>query len=609
MSEMLDVAPELPRYGEAEDALLLGRRPGLGEYLGGSVSEGFWGGTTTGAWSAMAGETRGAQEDDRPMSREEWEASGYARLLGPAWDERMTRGRAAAQARHYDDEAYRRALLAARDPSTFETILGFGGQLVGSIPDPVNFVPIGRGVELGLRAAGAVRAADVLARPGVAASALRGSADAVLGNALAAPAVYAVQERYGEEITFDKVLADLAIGAVIGAGFGTIGGLLSPRAQLDATTAVRTVDQAASDLAAGRPMDVPGSLAARAVDDAVMRAAPPEMAGVRVQDLPTAPGGAPLSRAEFDAMLAERGGPPITRLAQGAERFTAEGPDGFVRRGDGSPDLAMMPSGIEGVAPLPIRLARGEHDAETKKGRGIIHIEGQRAGQVIGDPAEFVLDVLDNLTEIRQGRDGSVVVASREAGARSGNGAMVSLRRSQEGFYEVITAGRFRASYFDRRKLLWEGERRSLPDTGPEASDPLQRGGQSASDIGRAAPASKENRTVGEAIRSDAYAWYREALDAQRHVERMAAPVPENTALQIPRTEQNQGLGTISKEETVALTLPGPEAAQLEALRTEGRLTAADEAILRAGDEQAAELQGVAKGLKEAGECLLRNMA
>lgn len=601
MSDMLDSAPMLPRYdAEGAAAVLQGRRPGLGEYLGANVSEGWWG-STTGAWGAVAAETRGAQEDDRPMTREEWEGSGYARLLGPAWDERMTRGRAAAQARTYDETAYREALMAARDPSAFEMALGFGAQLVGSLADPVNFIPIGRGVELGLRGIGALRAAEVLARPGVAASALRGAVDAVGGNALAAPAIYAVHERYGEEITFDKVVADLAIGALIGAGFGTAGGLLSRRLQPDATVAVRTVDQAASDLAAGRPMEVPASLAARTLDDAVMRSAPPEMAGLRVADLPTAAGGLPLSRADFDAFVASRGTPEAFGLRRDLLSSTARveiGPDGAPHAIEAGPAYVpspMAPAGpsraesvrapvLNGDGQPVIALSRAEERAigarlerQGERDISFVRIEGEPGAYAVANVAG---------AEVYRGQDGAPRVYPSVARAKT------AARQIEGQWTPVETEGGAVLLRADAEMGRRMQANRRLMEVGPDFLS------------GRTPPAPEPAMALGEAIRADAYAWYREALDARRQMERLAAAPPDAQPV-LGGTKQ----GPESQQGAEASTaLPGPEAAQLEAMRAEGRLTAADEATLRAGDEAAAELQGVAKGLKEAAECLLRNM-
>lgn len=568
MSDLLDIAPQLPRYGEGEDAILQGREPSRGEYLGASVQEGWWN-STPGAWGAMAAETRGAQQDATPMTREEWEGSGYARLLGPAWDERMTRGRAEAQARTYDDEAYRKALMAARDPSAFEAVLGFGAQMVGSIPDPVNFIPIGRGVELGLRGVGAIRAAEVMARPGVAASALRGAVDGIGGNALVAPAVYAVQERYGEEITFDKVLADLAIGAVIGAGFGTVGGLMSRRVHLDATTAVRTVDAAASDLAAGRPMEMPSSLATRGIEDAVMRAAPQEMVGVRLADLPAGANGAPMTRAEFDAWSAEAG--------RGVPEMAPE------------PPLAVR----EAPAPAEVAKAAASEPALSEMGQ-------RRAAAVQDTIKEF--DERMQAGDLQLGAPIALGRLEQWVGKEGGptREQYAALEARMNGGAPAPQAGQNAGP----DSLIPAGAERAAPDA------PAMRGDGAAIEPAAAPaailPTPETAAASREAIAADTYAWYREALDARRSIERMAAaPRAPESAAGKPASEQKQSV----EQPGNSGLLPGPERQHIETMRAEGRLTAADEAILRAGDEQAAELQGVAKGLKEAGECLLRNMA
>ena len=59
--------------------------------------------------------------------------------------------------------------------------------------------------------------------------------------------------------------------------------------------------------------------------------------------------------------------------------------------------------------------------------------------------------------------------------------AVVELDRSG-GQWTVVSAGIFRPSYLQNKKLLWEGERRSPIATG-QASSPLQRGGQSDESI------------------------------------------------------------------------------------------------------------------------------
>lgn len=107
----------------------------------------------------------------------------------------------------------------------------------------------------------------------------------------------------------------------------------------------------------------------------------------------------------------------------------------------------------------------------------------------------------------------------------------------------------------------------------------------------------------------EAYGWYREALAARQHMDRMAAAPAEreSTTPETPNPANDQGLSRGEARETADFGST-PESRQIEALRNEGRISPADDAILRAGAEQADELNAVADGLEEAGACLLRNL-
>lgn len=599
--EMLDAAPTLPRYtDEGQRGLLLGRRPSLWENLGASASEGLWN-TTLGTMGAVGREVAGERADPRPLSREEWEASGLARE-GLRWDERMTRGRAEAMARTFDENAYRRQLQAARDPGALEMVLGFGAQLVGSIPDPVNFVPLAGPVAGGLRAAGALRASTALTRPGVAASALRGTVDAVGGNLLAAPLVYSIQARYGEEIGFDRVIGDIAISALIGAGFGTVGGLLSSRRiQPDSMAAVRTLDAAARDVAAGRPMEMPGEMAARTVEDAAMRSAPPEFQGVRLADLPTGPGGFPLTRGEFDALLAARGAPSTLRrdLLSSVARVEADA-DGRFRLLEQAqpftpeqapPAAPRAPTRAEQVR-APVLDADGQPIVAMSRDEARVLAQRlQRSGEqdveflrVDGQPGAYAVAAVPDAAVYR-GQDGAPRVypsaARAKAAARQIEGFGWTPVEVDGGFVLMRAAGDMGTRLQANRRLV---------DIGGDVLAPP-----------RAASPEAEVMRLEDAMRADAYAWYLEALDARMATERMAAPMPVREATAPGEAARGQP--------ERAADAADPDLATVEAMRREGRLTDADEAILRAAAEQADELEAVANGLEEAGACLLRNIA
>lgn len=507
--DLLDIAPSLPSYDQQDsDAILGGRRPSLGEYLGAAVGQGWWG-TSLGAFVPLARESVEARQDPRPLSREEWQASPHFRP-GLSYDERMTEGRAAAMARVYDENRYRQAVLAARDPGWLESVLGFGAQIIGSIPDPINFLPVAGPLSKGLRAGEAALEAGIVARGlarsaaalearGIAASALRGTADAVVGNILAAPFVYSVQSHYGDEITFGTVATDLAIGALIGAGFGAVGGavggavdrMMKVRAiQPDPMAAARVLDAAARDVASGRPIEVPTELAARAVNDAILRSAPPEVEPlIRAEgtepgplpDLPTRPDGTPLTREEFEARLLE--------AAESAQ-----------------PQPQPQPPALHSAPEQP-PLARRE---------------------VAPDAA----------------------------------------RVPEEGAAKAIEA--------------------PSPVAAPNVR-PMEPG-------------------LARGAMDEAYRWYTEALAAQQHIRRLAAATPRP----VPEAEAQPQVGSggkPDKDKAEADPEAAQAAAELRAMRADGRLTAEDEAILRSGEGAAQEIEALAKGMEQAAVCMAMRVA
>ncbi|MBX9697875.1 MAG: hypothetical protein K2X74_00505 [Acetobacteraceae bacterium] len=572
MMEMDDIGARLPRFSpEAEGELLAGRRPGLGEFLGGAVGEGWWN-TTLGVGGAVGEAAAEGERDPRPIAREEWRYHPLWRE-NIAWDERMTEGRAEAQARVFDRNRYRRAMMEARDPGVLESVLGFGGMLVGSIPDPVNFIPIAGPVARLGRAAGAAGVAARLEAPGVAAAALRGTVDAVGGNVLAAPLVYAGQERFGDEITFDRVLTDLVLGAVIGAGFGTAGGLLArARETMDARTSARIVEAAAADVAAGRTPDLPQALLRRTVEDAVVRAAPdgarnfigPEEAPL--SGLPARTDGSPLTADEWRAAWMDRNGvPEAVAAAQGAADQAAKADTlvgWLVRNGGVRNDGGEMLEAAGGFRARP----------------GLINNQPRRRTP-------------DDTAWIGGMSPDDAARAAREAG-----------------FFPDRAAG--------------DGVDPLTPDDLWRAVDEEVRGlsVRRPDEVGSQPP---PDRNIGErmtreaeAAADEAYPWYREAVAVEARLKALPASVREAVSERAAVLEFDAGM---SREEATARAgrdLGGSEDPELaaalrdiEALRAEGRLGAADEAIIRAGDERAAELTAAANGMEGAAACMMRTAA
>lgn len=581
MSDLLiDVSPSLPRYArEDADEIIAGRRPGLGEALGANVREGWWG-TTLGTLNARASVAQAEAEDSNPtpIGREGWQDSPWARP-GMVWDERMTVARAQAMARVYDENNYRRSVMQARDAGALESVLGFGAQMLGSIPDPANFIPFAGPVTRGLRAveaAGSVGArvaggaARFLEGPGLAAGAGRGAIEGVLGNAAVAPIVYPIQGQFGDDVTAGRILTDLSFGALIGAGFGTAGAALARRfgVQPNPVVAARTLDSAARDLAAGRQIEMPSRIVAQNIEDTLFRMAPESAApmiretmdgGVvsRTMDLPTRPDGAGLSRAEFEAEFARRQGTTVEAQRAAAEDAT--------------------------------RTARQEDQRQTL-------LQWVVANGGIRDDRGDVLASLGGTTRTRPGLISASGMAPDQA----------ALRAREAGFFNDMEIRRNDAGEAIDADQLLPNDLFNAIDEELRGLGARRVGGFGAED--RAATSGDRMAADWERSVDEAFDWYQAALLTQDRIKRMAAPgdVLERAAIM----EVDGGVRRSDAVAAAARESADPELQaalrQIDALRAEGRLSALDEAALKAGNEAGDEFDALARAITEAGACALR---
>ncbi len=267
-----EIERETPRDVASDFAL---RETPLGEYLGAKTARGFDFTTTRLAYDAvrigMAERNAYGLGDDRPeynlhrpelwgpdgydplrpyrMDEETWKRSEYYRE-GIAYTPKMTRVRARIMAEDFDKRRYRDSLIE-RSPSGARSILGFGAELLGNLPDPVNLLPLGL----------AGKGGSTLARMGYAAA--EGAAGAGLADALILPDL---AER-GEDVGWQDAANDILFGALIGGLAGGIGKKLEDRraavreARLktvmeDRATAGRAMEKALDDFSADRPVDV-----------------------------------------------------------------------------------------------------------------------------------------------------------------------------------------------------------------------------------------------------------------------------------------------------------------------------------------------------------------
>lgn len=147
---------------------------------------------------------------------------------GVPWDAGMTEARARALADDFDRRKVREFFAEKRPISAIAAQFGAG------LFDPLNFIPF---------AGPTVKAAAVARLGRIGGSAAIGAADAAAGAALATVASIPLRKQFGEEISWQSTVSDIAISAAVGTAFGSVAGFIGGR--LDAR---RTrLQQAATD--------------------------------------------------------------------------------------------------------------------------------------------------------------------------------------------------------------------------------------------------------------------------------------------------------------------------------------------------------------------------
>ena len=159
------------------------------------------------------GEARPEPQREKTISREEFLRQGYDRGGRIEWSPRTTEVRARIEAEELDKRDHEDMLLA-RTSTPFRSALGFGAAFLGSLPDPINLLPVG-----GAAAKGASMGRRVLA----------GARAGVLGTAAADAIVLPSARARGEDVGFGTLALDLTFGALIGGGIGAGGGVLHNR--------------------------------------------------------------------------------------------------------------------------------------------------------------------------------------------------------------------------------------------------------------------------------------------------------------------------------------------------------------------------------------------
>ncbi len=215
------------------------RSTGL-ELFGTGVGEGLQY-STPGALGRMAS-WYGAGNDEK-IDEETWKVSPHYRE-GLAYDPSMTMARAEILAYRKDIEQRREFIKAHAGNSGSAMVLGFMGNIVGNIPDPVNYIPI---VGVGAKA-------WMISKMGrIAATAAKGAAEATAGSMITQPLIMAAEKQsqgdYDLTMAMQNVLASTAFGGL----FGSVAGHIE---KIKTRTHVDSVSVAVDNITSGKAVDV-----------------------------------------------------------------------------------------------------------------------------------------------------------------------------------------------------------------------------------------------------------------------------------------------------------------------------------------------------------------
>lgn len=164
-----------------------------------------------------------AARGDQTLNQEQYKSSPYYRPQIP-WDDSMTANRAKDLSQYADAQSIRED-MARRRPWT-----AMAGTFAGSALDPINYVPVlGEGAE----------AASVARFGVIGGRALVGAGDAALNVGIAGLLTAPIRQQFGDDISWQSQVSQMAMGAALGAGFSALGGVFKARADARAE-AVRT---------------------------------------------------------------------------------------------------------------------------------------------------------------------------------------------------------------------------------------------------------------------------------------------------------------------------------------------------------------------------------
>lgn len=170
-------------------------------------------------------------EKEGKISREEYEQSKF---FDPdiKYDDSFTYAKArllkerAEQERLYD--------YYLQQMSGMDYVAGFTGLIGGSIPDPINFIPMLGAMSKPARAREYAGVTSRVARRG-----MLGAADAAIASTLVSPLLMAERGTYQQKYDVQDALIDIGLATGIGFGFGSLLGRIKPDDSFPGTQVTR----------------------------------------------------------------------------------------------------------------------------------------------------------------------------------------------------------------------------------------------------------------------------------------------------------------------------------------------------------------------------------
>ncbi|TIO26942.1 hypothetical protein [Mesorhizobium sp.] len=154
------------------------------------------------------------RRDAGALNEDQYKASAFYRKDIP-YDPGMTETRAAALA-EMDDARKVREHYASKRP-----LAAFIGGMSGQALDPINYIPV---------AGPAVRAAAIARYGKVAGTAAFSALDAAANTAVFGLATASERAKFGDDVSWQSTVSQIATAALIGSAFGAIGGAVGRRA-------------------------------------------------------------------------------------------------------------------------------------------------------------------------------------------------------------------------------------------------------------------------------------------------------------------------------------------------------------------------------------------